>query len=257
MPQKPFPNGRRGDGRQSSPDRLHLTCQTLMSLIQWAYSNYADARFNPLASIPISGGPAWIGTKLFQVDAKAASPQSNGAMNGPMLRGLLEERFGLVVRRDIKETPVYALTAAKGAPLRLTPSTHKCIAVDPGKPLPIEPGKPFPAVCGMSRTNDKGYDAVAVTMPVFAKLLSDYADRPVIDKTGLSGEYDIHLNLYASDLGHPSASLSSDDARLARDPQEIFSRVRQELQRLGLHIESSKAPTETLYIEKAETPSPN
>src|SRR5215469_6098956 len=64
---EPLPGDRRGDARQSSPDRLHLTCQTLMNLIQWAYVNYEDARFNPLASVPISGGPAWINTEEFQI----------------------------------------------------------------------------------------------------------------------------------------------------------------------------------------------
>src|SRR5580704_239646 len=47
----------KGDGRQSSPDRLHLTCQTLMSMIQWAYVNYANGRFDGLASVTFSGGP--------------------------------------------------------------------------------------------------------------------------------------------------------------------------------------------------------
>ena len=254
---EPLPGDRRGDSRQSSPDRLHLTCQTLMNMIQWAYVNYADDRFNPMASVPISGGPAWIETEEFQIDAKADTPQSTGVLNGPMLRALLEERFGLVVHREVKETPIYALTVAKGAALRISPSTHNCLTIDSGRPVPMEPGKPFPVLCGISRTTENGYDAVAVSMARFAELLSDYADRKVVDRTGLSGEFDIHLNLSASDLGHPPANASDDDAKLARDPAEMFAKVRGELRRLGLRLDAAKGPAAALVIEKAEKPSVN
>lgn len=254
---EPLPGERKGDARQSSPDRLHLTCQTLMSIIQWAYVNYANARFEPLASVPISGGPAWINTEQFQIDAKADGPQSSGMMNGPMLRALLEERFGLVIRRDVKETPVYALVVAKGAALRISRSTRNCVVSDPERPLRIEPGKPFPALCGGSRVTDKGFDAVAVSMARFAEVVSDYADKKVIDRTGLSGEFDIHLNLSASELGHPPTGANDEEAKLARDPAQVFAKVRAELRRLGLNIEAATAPAEALFIEKAEKPSDN
>jgi uncharacterized protein (TIGR03435 family) len=224
-----------------------------MSMIQWAYVNFADARFNPLASAAISGGPAWANTDRFQVDAKSATSQASGMMNGPMLRTLLEDRFRLVIRRDIKETAVYALTVAKSGALKVRRSAHTCKTVDPEQPLPIEPGKPFPVVCGMSRTTEKGYDAVAVTMTRFAELLSDYADRRVVDRTGLSGEFDIHLDLFPSDLGHLPGNAIDD----RRDPTEIFARVRGELQKLGIHIQPSKGQVETLFIERAERPSAN
>jgi uncharacterized protein (TIGR03435 family) len=108
-----LPGGRKGDGQKSSPSRLHLTCQTLMSMIQLAYVNYADARYNPFAQVRISGGPAWINTERFQIDATSETPRRTGEMNGPMLRAVLEDRFHLMVRRDIKETSVYALTVVK------------------------------------------------------------------------------------------------------------------------------------------------
>ena len=56
----------------------------------------------------------------------------------------------------------------------------------------------------MARTTDKGYDASGVTMGRFAEILSDFADRKVIDRTDLSGEFDIHLNMSPSDFGHPT-----------------------------------------------------
>src|SRR5437867_114170 len=61
--------GRKGDGGTSSPARLHLTCQTVMNLIQWAYVNFADDRFDPLGSVSISGGPRWIDSERYEIDA--------------------------------------------------------------------------------------------------------------------------------------------------------------------------------------------
>ena len=254
---EPLPGDRKGDSRESSPVRLHLTCQTLMSMIQWAYVNFAEARFNPLASVPISGGPAWINTERFQIDATSDSPQKSGTINGPMLRSLLEDRFHLVIRRDLKETSVYALTVAKGAAPKMPRSAGGCITFDPEHPLPIEPGKPLPAVCGMPRITDKGYDAISINMVRFAEILSDYADRKVIDRTNLSGEFDIHLNLTPSDLGHAPGNAAEDDAKLARDPVQIFSKVRAEVQKLGLHIEPTKGASESLFVARAEKPSAN
>jgi uncharacterized protein (TIGR03435 family) len=228
-----------------------------MSMIQRAYVNFAEARFNPLASVPISGGPTWINTDRFQIDATSDSPQKNGTMNGPMLRTLLEDRFHLVIRRDIKETSVYALTVRRGAVPRMAHSTGNCITADPERPRPFVPGKPLPAVCGMSRTTDKGYDASEVTMGRFAELLSDYADRKVIDRTDLPGTFDIHLNLSPSDLGHPPISATEDNAKVARDPAEVFTRLRTEVQKLGLHFEPTKSQTESLFVERAEKPSAN
>jgi uncharacterized protein (TIGR03435 family) len=226
-------------------------------MIQWAYVNFAEGRFNPLASVPISGGPTWINTERFQIDAKSEIPQQNGTMNGPMLRALLEDRFHLVIRRDVKETSVYAITVAKGVTPKMPHSTGHCITFDSEHPPRIEPGKPFPAVCGMSHATDKGYDALGVTMGRFAELLSDYADRKVIDRTGLSGKFDVHLNLSPSDLGHPANNAVERDAKLARDPAEIFSKVRAGVQKLGLHLEPSKGPSESLFVERAEKPSAN
>ncbi len=252
---EPLPGDRKGDARESSPNRMHLPCQTLMSMIQWAYGNFAEARFNAVASVPISGGPKWINTERFQIDAKSELAQKSGTMNGPMLRAVLEERFHLVIRREVKEVSVYSLTIAKGSVPTMPHSTAKCITLDSERPLPVEPGRPLPVFCGMSHNSDKGYDAFGVTMARFAALLSDYADRRVVDRTGLSGEFDIHLNLSLSDLGHPAMNASDDDARLARDPAEIFARVRAEVRKLGLQLEPTKGSAESLFVESAERPS--
>jgi hypothetical protein len=91
----------------------------------------------------------------------------------------------------------------------------------------------------------------------FAELLSDFADRKVVVRTDISGEFDIHLNLSAADLGHPPSDATDDVAKIARDPSEIFSRVRTAVMKLGLHMESARGPSESLFVERAEKPSAN
>ena len=66
--------------------------------------------------ISIKGGPAWIDTEPYSIEAKAESPDSQAMMTGPMLRKILEDRFRLVIHRETPEVPVYLLTLTKGKP---------------------------------------------------------------------------------------------------------------------------------------------
>jgi uncharacterized protein (TIGR03435 family) len=249
---------RKGNGQQSSPDRLHLNCQTLLSLIQWGYVSFADGRFNPLAFVPLSGGPAWIDSDLFTIDAKAESPQSWGTMNGPMLRALLQQRFNLKTHMESREIPVYELTIAKGGP-KLQPSKRDCIPFDPEHPdVRLEPGKPLPALCGMSRLSGRGWEAFAVTMADFATLLSNNADRKVVDRTRLSGIFDIHLDLSAEDFGTPSRAAADSEPPVSRsDPAEVFAIIRGSVQKLGLKLQPSTGRGDHLLVDRAERPSEN
>jgi uncharacterized protein (TIGR03435 family) len=224
-----------------------------MSLIQWAYVNFADGHFNPLGSVPITGGPGWIQTDLFTIDAKAERPETSGTLNGPMLRPLLVERFRLKIHTESKETPVYALLVAKSG-AKLQASRHDCVVIDPEHPqIPVQPGKPLPTLCGMGRLNGQGWEAFAVTMGRFARLLSDYADRKVIDRTGVTGTYDIHLNLTAEDLGHSEDG----DAGPSPGAADVFARVRASMRSLGLRLEPTKARNDVIMIDAADKPSGN
>jgi len=244
------PGGRKGDGGLSSPARLHLTCQTLMSLIQRAYVNYAYGEFDPLGNTPISGGPKWIDSERYQIDARPGKPQTTATMNGPMLRALLEERFKLKIGREIKEIPVYALTVARGGARLKAFSEGSCVVFDEDHPPASEPGKRFPRLCGMSQLTGNGFDAFGVTMARFCRILSDTMDRTVIDRTGIAGRFDIHLDLTAGELGHRAAGD-------AGDPAEAQGAMRAAVQKLGLGLEASRGRAETLVIERVERPSGN
>ena len=106
--------GRRSERGPSSPDRLRLDCQTAKSLIFWSYVQWANGHFNPLSLERLTGGPAWIDSELYQIDAKAELPQRLATLNGPMFQAILADRFKLKIHRETREIPVYELTLAKG-----------------------------------------------------------------------------------------------------------------------------------------------
>jgi uncharacterized protein (TIGR03435 family) len=100
-------------------------CTTVRFLIQTAYVRYADGQAGPTSQLknqPVEGGPSWIDTERFLIDAKPETPQARATMGGPMLQGLLEERFKLKIHRETRKVPAYALVVAKGGPkLQATP----------------------------------------------------------------------------------------------------------------------------------------
>jgi uncharacterized protein (TIGR03435 family) len=250
--------GRRGKGGTGnwSPGRLTVNCQTVMSLIQRAYVNFAYGRLHiwpPL--LAIEGGPAWINSASYQIEAKSEGSEGKGMMNGPMLQTLLEDRFRLKVHRETREMPVYALTVAKGGP-KLQPFREgSCVVLDLEKPPSVpEPGQPEPSFCGMSEVTSKGYKLYRTTLAEFATEFSDRLERPVIDKTGIAGVFDIELDLTAADL-HLANSGSSDLA--PGDDYPVFDAVRNALRRLGLNLESTNGPGEFLVIDSVERPSAN
>src|SRR5438105_8469490 len=75
--------GARGGGGNSSPGRLNLNCQTVAGLIRFAYGLFANGRFNTPPIPPISGGPDWINSERYTVDAKADRKASLEVMQGP------------------------------------------------------------------------------------------------------------------------------------------------------------------------------
>src|ERR1700677_4019842 len=98
--------GRGGDGGGGgswSPGRLSLECRSLMNLVQIAYVEFADGkRRSPDRGVPIEGGPSWINSDRYDIDAKADDAPGREMMSGPMMQALLEDRFKLKMRREIR-----------------------------------------------------------------------------------------------------------------------------------------------------------
>jgi bla regulator protein blaR1 len=130
-------------GGNSSTGRLHCGCEPLtddfnLGLIQLAYVRFRGGHDNPLRILQIEGGPKWIRSEMFAIDAKAESHPSVAMMQGPMLQALLEDRFKLKIHLETRQGPVYELTAPKGG--------SKLKPFQEGSCFPMPKTVPFPAL---------------------------------------------------------------------------------------------------------------
>jgi len=238
--------------------------QTLRNLIQEAYGTPSGRRnWLPVhavgAGMPILGGPDWIGSDRYDITAKwharpgdGQTMQSIGKAQAEMelmLRSLLESRFQVQVHRETRELPVYELTVATPGKLKKA----SCTVFDPASELPPDPSARY---CGASTEGRKGLDwtleGSSMKMPELAGALSLFAgDRPVIDKTGFTETFDVHLQwtpelnqIGARDVpGSPDSSTGS-----------IFTVIQDQL---GLRLKPGRGTVEVLVVDHAERPSPN
>lgn len=174
-------------------------------------------------------------------------------MRGPMMQSLLEQRFHLKIHREIREVPVYIMTVAKGGPKLQPTKDGTCKPLDFSEALNMKPGgEPF---CVMPTTVRNGQATVldirGVPLGIFAKLLHPDG-RPVIDRTGLKGAFDIHLE-WEPDA--PNTSTPGDGA--ASDPSPNTSAIIATREQLGLRLDPGKGPSEFLIIDQVERPSGN
>jgi uncharacterized protein (TIGR03435 family) len=195
------------------------------------------------AGAQVQGGPAWIESARYTINAKPESAQSPAMMTGPMMQALLEDRFKLKIHRASKEIPAYALVAAKERP-KLQPAKG-CPADYPGPP-PVEPGQP----CGYQRFTGAGMDTYGWTMAQLSNLLGNHMARTVIDKTEITGGFDFHLDL---PVPPPPGSLGIDDP----NTPDLFGTVMDAVRKLGLKLESTKGSAEFVVIDHIERPTEN
>ncbi len=246
----------RGQGlvRATPGGRVTAEKALLRYIIQNAY------RVKPFQLV---GGPDWINTAHYDIEARAEGSPSPQQL-WVMLQGLLEERFKLKVHRETQQLPVYALVVAKNGLKLRPPKEGSCVERTPGAgqpPMPPAPGSGQPVIgpCGTiiagGGTAGMRMDGGKIGMSELTRLLSNMLGRPVIDKTGVGGTFDIHL-LFSFD---PSlAGLASDPGRpaFAADPAgpSIFTALQEQL---GLKLESTKGPVEVVIVDHVEKPSAN
>jgi uncharacterized protein (TIGR03435 family) len=238
-----------------SPDRLDVNCATVASLIQRAYGSRSPVR--------VSGGPAWIETERYRIDAKAEGPESQETMNGPMLQALLEDRFRLKIRRESKEVPVYEMTVSKGGPKLKRTTEGECEPDDAKIFSASAAGKERPKPCGISFGRKKDAPGIVsattrgMSLGVFADSLGRLMDRPVIDKTGISGTFSLYLEFVPDEstpglLGRPVLAPPEGAA-----PEPGPSMISALQQYLGLKLEPAKGSRDVLVIEHVARPSEN
>ena len=235
-------------GGSSSPGRLTLDCMSAKGLITRAYDLYAHGPFVIHLFTPIEGGPDWINSEFYDINAKAEANASVDAMNGPMLQALLEERFHLKIRRETREIPGFALTVARGGP-KLQPFVEgTCVPFVTDSTLP--PGKHFCDRAWLTGGSNVTIHFPGASMQTLAQDLSYRVGRPVVDKTAIEGLHDFRLE-FAPDESTPTLhpSTASSDAG-----PSIFTALQEQLR---LRLEPAKEPGEFLIIEHIERPTEN
>jgi uncharacterized protein (TIGR03435 family) len=213
------------------------------------------------------GGPGWVSSDRFDIIAKGEgefqpigtpNPQADPMRLQLMLRGLLAERFKLVLRSEWRDLPVYALVGArqdgKSGP-RLQPSTTDCAArmaaMRAGQP-PAPPLAGFPVACGM-RVNPGGIAAGDVTIDQIVGGLSNVLQRIVLNRTNLTGRYNVDLSWTPEQMPRQSLNPDAPPAIDLSGPS-IFTAVQEQL---GLKLESTKAPIDVMVIDRVEQPTPD
>jgi uncharacterized protein (TIGR03435 family) len=169
-----------------------------------------------------------------------------------MMQALLEERFHMKTHRETREVPVYLLTVDKGGPKFQAAKQGSCQPSDTsGDFIPHFDGIP----CGEPRVSRKGpvtvIDFRGVTLDAFAKDLHPDG-RSVIDRTGLAGTFDIHLEEEAEAPRAPAPGSGA-----ASDPSPSSSFIVALREQLGLRLVPAKGPVEFLVIDHIEKPSEN
>jgi bla regulator protein blaR1 len=226
------------------------------------------ARAYSVTDSRIFGGPAWLQSDRFNIEAKAAardlSPDGNIAADQLplMLQGLLEDRFKLKVHRETREVPVYELVVAKGgSKLKLSDDqTPPAPLPPPVLGLPVQRGAvpgPVGRIRGsQGRGNGTAYGSAA-PLTVLTNTLSQFLGRTVNDKTGLTGLFDFDLKWTPGAEQVPGAfgpnDLPPPPPADASSPS-IFTALQEQL---GLRLESAKGSVDAIVVDSAEKPSEN
>jgi uncharacterized protein (TIGR03435 family) len=225
-----------------------ITNNTLRNIVRNTYG---------VQNTQIAGGPEWFDSTRFDITAKA--PGGGEGIQAPervmaMMQRLLAERFTLVVRREMRPTPVYALIVARGDG-RLGPQLRKatvdCQAiVAEARARNAQPVLPPPVgnrpTCG-TRTAPGTIMAAGVQMTDIARNLERPAERIVVDKTGLTGPWDLDLTYHFEGVVPPGVPPPANTP----DTPSLFAAVQEQL---GLKLESQTVPIEMLVVESAQMP---
>jgi uncharacterized protein (TIGR03435 family) len=203
-------------GMQVDAGRVRYTNVSLGFLITRAYG---------LAGDQVIGIPNEFGYPLaYEIEA-AFSPPSGPEQIPLMLQSLLADRFKLVVHRETREAPVYVLVVAQGGP-KLKVSQAETMSLNAGQRGHLEAKK-------------ISAERLAVYLQTFGS-----TGRPVLDRTGLTGLYDLVLDYVPDDM-----KSENPDSRAS-----LFTALEEQL---GLKLEAQTAPREFLTIDRVEKPTGN
>ena len=251
-------SGGRGQGLRVDPGgRVTAYNVPARLLILSAY------RLTPTQSRLISGAPNWIDSERYDLEAKAEGNFLEDQLV-LMLQALLADRLKLKAHIETRQLPVYALVLAKPGKTgpQLAPHTDdaNCDPDPRGGGQPVSPNSVIPrAPCGGIRflsVGGKTGMGGSTTMETLAWNLSGELDRAVLDRTGLTGDFDLTME-YTPELVRPGPnSQTAADAPLPdpSGPPSIFTALQQQL---GLKLVPQTGPVDVLVIDHVERPSEN
>jgi uncharacterized protein (TIGR03435 family) len=221
---KPAAPGTRGYSIRPLGNRLSAQNVTLKMLIGEAYHVY---------NFQISGGPKWIDSDRYDIEAKAVgdAPPTAGQIRA-MLQKLLADRFALVIRRESKDTAVLSLEAAKSGPK-------------------IEKARRPAAPVTFRVFQRRQITAENASLDRLVEALNVLLGKPVIDRTGLTGTFDYKLEWSPDERQAPSSEAPPE---VDGSSPPISSALQEQL---GLRLVSTRAPLDLIVVEKAEKPSAN
>ena len=228
---------------RTTADGASFENANLKSLIANAYNVKDNA---------IMGIPDWADSAHYDINAKvvpepgAAPPALTNPQRRQMLQSLLADRFHLVVHRDTKDTPIYELDLAKGGSKlhESTPAAAPSTANAPdghpalrGFPMML---RGFPMMFGPGKVSGQ-----SISISTLTDLLTAQLHRPVVNKTGLTGKYDLNLQWTPDEVDAASPDVSG---------PSLFTAVQEQL---GLKLTATHGPVTTLVLDHVERPTPN
>ena len=229
--------------------RFLATNATVEMLVNTAYQ---------LKPHQLIGGPSWITSEHFDIEAKAESSIPFNQMR-PMLQAMLADRFKLAAHHETQQVPQYSLVLVKEGKLGPKLVAHsddvKCVDVSAGPPSQPRPGETRPIPCGGFLMSLSHMAATKTTLEALAGTLSNFVDRPVVDRTGLTGLYDLELDFTPVQTPFPPGPGGPAPAAPdSNSPPLIFTALQEQL---GLKLKPETAPGDVLVIDHVEEPSPN
>lgn len=225
---KPSAPGQSGRSLGWEGRRFTAHDTTMSQMLQFAYNVQAKQ---------IVGEPSWFDTETFDIDGVAEAGEPSAAEWRERMQQLLQDRLGMKYHREPRVMSAYALTVAKGGP-KLQPGKDvegmtKGVRIQRGPHL-------WMRVVG-----------VYATMPqLAAELQRVETDRPVVDQTGLKGEYNFDFTATSTKPFFAGEEPATDGSA----PPELFTAIREQL---GLKLEPVKTDVECIVLDQVEKPSAN
>jgi uncharacterized protein (TIGR03435 family) len=253
-----------------SPHRYYATDKNARFLINMAYGRVVSRYDFPLADDQVVGGPDWMNSKYYDIDAKVEDSLAEQIRQHPeqlaqqmrlMLQSLLADRFKLQVSHSTNVLPVYALVAAPGGAKfldkKLMPGETYTPGQTSGQPAPSRGNPCKPKLGWACMATFLSMDDMAAGFSVLPEVR-----RPVINQTGLTDTYFIQLEYEHTHRPDTMFNAAADNRIPGADapplPEASGPSLFAALQKqLGLKLESTKGPVDIIVIDHIEPPSAN